>query len=96
MEIKNIEFVEQYLIDTPKDNYWRGVSVYIDNIKMLSFNFEQSTYPVTLEEINDDGFWIRKDRDICAGSGPDKRTKNPGPDHPQNQNRQGNNRYAAQ
>jgi len=64
MELRDIKFVEQYLYEVPKENYYRGISLYIDDILIISLDLEFNTYPVTPSELKDNGFWLRKDRAV--------------------------------
>lgn len=52
MKIKDLEFVEQYLYETPSENHFRGINVKINGNKVLSIDFERSRYPISTEEEN--------------------------------------------
>ena len=61
MKIKDLEFVEQYLYEKPEGNYSRGISVYINRIKLLSFDLHKEQHPVTKEEEDANDFLPERD-----------------------------------
>jgi len=44
MEIKKLEFTEQYIDTKPTENYWRGISAYCDGIKVFDINYEEKVH----------------------------------------------------
>ena len=62
MEIKSVDFIEQYLYEKPKDNYFRGISVNINGVRLLSLNLEHDREPITNDEIMDTDLFLLEKR----------------------------------
>ncbi len=41
MEIKKLEFIEQYIDTKPTENFWRGISAFCDGIKMFDIHYTE-------------------------------------------------------
>lgn len=48
MKLKEITFKEQYLDEKPEGNYWRGISVKINEVKMLEIELYNGDLRITL------------------------------------------------
>jgi len=64
MEIKKLDFIEQYIDEKPTENYWRGISAICDGIKVFEipyvelfrepsyFYIRPTIFPITIFDTN--------------------------------------------
>ena len=45
MELKNVEFIEQYINEEPEnENYWRGINVLVNGIRLIDITLIEDNY----------------------------------------------------
>jgi len=64
MEIKDLEFREHYLYEKPTDNYARGLTVSMNNVRLFEWELDFNCEPVSQEEMFNQDFWITKPRAV--------------------------------